>query len=167
MKINENQVETKAFAGKSGDGSPLVYLVTKGGLHAIFKKNKTGTIESIAAAPHRGIAQWMAEEKDKDIKWDKGFLSKSDEDFTADQTEMFDHLRNVFFSPERVQKSAKTDIYMVYDTNATTIQLIKKEDLVTELKSKEISDYCLVRNFALTEPVYLAKDHPEFANVKD
>jgi len=38
MKINENQVETKLFAGKSGDGSPLVYLVTKGGLHAILRR---------------------------------------------------------------------------------------------------------------------------------
>ena len=162
MKINDNQIETKAFAGKAGDGSPLVYLVTKGGLHAIFKKNKDGAIESIAAAPHRGIAQWMAEEKDKEIKWDSDFLSKSDEELVATEQELFDKLRNVFFLPERLGKSTKTDVYMVYDTGNVTIQLTKKEDLKEELELGLTYDYWLVRNFALNEPVYLLKDHPEF-----
>ena len=162
MKINENQVESKAFAGKSGDGSPLVYLVTKGGLHAIFKKNKDGGIESLAAAPHRGIVQWMAEEKDKDIKWDKDFLSKSDDELAGSEQEVFENLRAAFLSPERIEKSAKTDIYMIYDVATMTIELIKKEDLVEELGLGTIQDHCLVRNLALTEPMYFVKDHPAF-----
>jgi hypothetical protein len=161
MKIDKNQIETKAYAGKSGDGSPLVYVVTKGGLHIFFKKTEDG-IESIAAAPHRGIAQFMAESKDKEIKWDKDFLVKSDEDFLASDSQVFENFRKVFFAPERVQKTEKSSVYMVYDTGQASIELLQKD----EVSVANFNPYCLVRNLALCEPIYLLRDHPDFKESK-
>ena len=74
MKIDKDMVLKRDIVGKKADGSPVVMLVTHGGLYAFFSKNNNGEVETLGMAPHKAIAAWMSEQKARDIKWEEGFM---------------------------------------------------------------------------------------------
>lgn len=168
MKISADQIDTKAYAGKSGEGHPIVYIASKGGLHALFCKNKEGNVESLAAAPHKAIALWMAEQKDPKIEWDKDFVSDGEDKLARSERERFERLRKIMFRTSNLEKSDKlpSDRYLVYNTKKRWINHATKADLIKSIEEGRVDRLCLVRNFALTEPVYTVETHPEFKDVR-
>jgi len=55
------------------NNTPVLYIETFGGLHAIFA-NRNGQVESLAALPHKGMSVWLAGKKCPEIKWDQKAL---------------------------------------------------------------------------------------------
>src|ERR1700676_1158015 len=138
MKISSDQIDTKSLAGKTGDGDPIVYIASKGGLHAFFYKNKDGNIESLAAAPHKAIAQWMAEQKDPKISWDSDF-GKSEDKIAKYERKQFLRMRSLMFSPVLLSKSEDLlcDRYFVYDIATKSITSQSLEEVSKNIQ-KEI-----------------------------
>jgi len=167
MKISSDQIDTKSLAGKTGGGQPIVYIASKGGLHAFFYKNADGNIESLAAAPHRAIAQWMAEQKDPKIEWDSDF-GKSEDKLAVFDKNRFHRLRSLMFQQTVLSKSENipSNQYLVYSIPAQIIVIQTAEELTKNIKDGGISRSCLVRNLALIEPVCLISDHPKFKDVR-
>ena len=95
MKISADQIEDKGIAGKTEDGRPVVYILTKGGLHAFFVKTAEG-IASIGAAPHLAIARFLAGKKEK-INWEEGF--EKSENLAKSEALQFQKLRKMMFMP--------------------------------------------------------------------
>jgi hypothetical protein len=168
MKISADQIDTKAYAGKNGNGDPIVYIASKGGLHALFCKNKEGNVESLAAAPHKAIALWMAEQKDPKLVWDKDFVSDGEDRLARSERERFDRLRKIMLTPTTLAKSEKipSNRYFIYNVKEKWIEHATKEDLIKSIESGRVDKFCLVRNFALIEPVYTVESHPEFKDVR-
>jgi hypothetical protein len=163
MKISSDQIEKKAIAGKTTDGKPVVYIATKGGLHAFFMKDEDGSISSIGAAPHRAIAKYLASKK-HDIKWKEDFHKS--EDLTKSEGELFQRMRNAILTPLSTNGD-KTGVYMVYDINKGSIEVMRKSDLMEELKSGTVSRYAMVRDTSLSSPVTLAQDCEDLKEDQD
>jgi hypothetical protein len=164
MKITADQIDFKAIAGETKDGRSVVYIATKGGLHAFFCKDEEGQIMSIGAAPHRAIAKFLAAKKEK-IEWSKDFegdgLNKSEADF-------FQKLRKVMFM-DQVQLGDKaatmSDTFLVYDVRKSEIEVVKREDLEEQIKKGTVDKYALVRDMNLSQKVQVLKEHDEFADL--
>jgi len=155
MKISADQIDKKAIAGKTKDGNPVVYIATKGGLHAFFTKDESGSICSIGAAPHKAIAKFLASKK-HEIEWKEDF-SKSEEEMAKSELALFERLRNAVFA-QQAPGTEKTDVYMIYDISKKEIQVMKKSELEEELKAGTVSKYALVRDTSLTRRAVFAKD---------
>lgn len=166
MKISADQIDTKALAGKGSDGEPIVYISSKGGLHCFFRKNKAGGIESLSAAPHKAIAQWMAEQKDPKIEWDEDF-QKSEDKIEKSESARFIRFRKVMLNPTILTKSESNPLgrYFVYNVDEQWIEHAAKEDIVKSIEGGKISQFCLVRKCDLTEPLYAVFNHPDFKDV--
>ena len=151
MKISADQIEDKGIAGKTEDGRPVVYILTKGGLHAFFVKTAEG-IASIGAAPHLAIARFLAGKKEK-INWEEGF--EKSENLAKSEALQFQKLRKMMFMPSFDKAVGPEDLLMVYDLQRSRIDVLKTEDFA-------YSDYpksCLVRSCALTEPPVLIEEY--------
>lgn len=157
MKISADQIEHKAIAGKTKDGHPVVYIATKGGLHAFFTKDEDGSISSIGAAPHRAIAKFLAGKK-ADIEWKEDFHKS--EDLEKSEQVLFDRLRKAVFS-QHAGGSEQTGVFMVYDLQKKTIEIMKKTELQEEIKSGQVSKYALVRDTSLNGSVSMVRDWEE------
>lgn len=165
MKIDKEQVAKKEIAGKRSDGSPVVMIVTHGGLFAFFSKNKKGEIETLGLAPHKAIAAWMSEKKVRDIKWEEGFL-KSEEaetDLKKNESNTFKRLRDTLFSSVLIKSEEKSPYYLIYDTKTVTIGIMHKAEIQEELDNKKIYAESYVRNINLNEPVQFISQHKEFS----
>jgi hypothetical protein len=146
MKIAADQIESKAIAGKTDDGRPIVYILTKGGLHAFFCKDKEGHIASIGAAPHKAIARFLAGKKET-IKWDSGF-EKSEDSLSKSESDQFEKLRTLMFMKSFEQPVGPEDVLVVYDIKNSKFNIMKSEDF----NKKEYNDSCLIRSCALNKP---------------
>lgn len=154
MKISADQIESKKVAGKTKDGNPIVYVITKGGLHAFFSKNKDGEIDTLSAAPHRAIAKWLAEKRSPDIEWSELDLEKAEVD-------LFNRVRNVIFSkPINTPAQPEQQSYLVYDIAKCDIEVMTKAEIAANLAT--ISQYALIKDLALTKPAELLKESPDF-----
>lgn len=72
VEIPPSEIAVKRTVGKS-NGKDVIYVKTIGGLHLMFlKKDKP---DLLAAAPHIGVAKFLALENDPSIEWTE--LSKS------------------------------------------------------------------------------------------
>jgi hypothetical protein len=58
------------------EGSPVVEIVTTGGLHLVVMKKGAG-VETLGAGPHRAVARWMA--KKRQPKLEISELTKSED----------------------------------------------------------------------------------------
>ena len=152
MKIPSEEIEVKEIAGKTKDGEPIVYVETKGGLHAFFCKKNEG-VEAIGIAPHKEIAKFFAEKKNPDIVWNSSFLSKSE---SSPEQEMFDKLRSFLFLKTEPIEQNPQDVYVVYNTKDKEISLVKHEELHEDLS--KFDEYSLIRDLACTEEVKVLKD---------
>ena len=165
MKIAADQIEEKAVAGETKDGSPVVYILSKGGLHVFFAKNKDGQIEAIGASPHKAISSFFAEKKCPGIKWDEKFLDKNfmkSESLDKSEGELFLKFREMIFTDKiRKAEMKNTGVFLVYDISKTTIEVLTKADLIDVIKEKD--PYSLVRDTSLSQKAEILKDHEEFA----
>lgn len=154
MKISEDQVEHRQIAGHTKAGSPVVYVKTKGGLHAFFSKSD-GEIESMGAAPHRAIAMWLAEKKSEGLKWNEDFkegkLKKS-------ETVRFQELRNAFFAFERPALAKSEQQYLVYDALAKSFEILTADELRRDLNEGKRHN-SLIRPTDFSEPVVFGRYH--------
>lgn len=77
--ITPEQIKlSDGHAGVTSSGSPVIYVLSKGGLHMFLTKNG-GRVEALAAAPHIGIARFFAEKKAGGIDWSPNYIMKSDQ----------------------------------------------------------------------------------------
>lgn len=77
--ITPEQIKlSDGHAGVTSSGSPVIYVLSKGGLHMFLTKNG-GRVEALAAAPHIGIARFFAEKKAGGIEWSPEYMMKSEE----------------------------------------------------------------------------------------
>ena len=166
MKITSDQIEKKAIAGKTKDGRPVVYIATKGGLHAFFCKEEDGSIASIGAAPHKAIARFLAEKK-ADVAWADDF-EKAETDLAKSEGDMFEKLRKVMFMPHVQVLSADvkpSDKFLVYDTSSKTIDVIAKADLEAEVRAGKVDEFALVRDLSLVDRARPLRDHEDFEHL--
>ncbi|MGH7240716.1 MAG: hypothetical protein ACREGB_00275 [Candidatus Saccharimonadales bacterium] len=170
MKIPSEQIDIKQIAGTSGD-HPIVYILTKGGLHAFFTKDSGGQIISLGAAPHRGIAQWLCEQKDKSIKWNDDFIQKAEANYANLQKAEADQylkLRNMMFAPIPLEPLENVEnLFIVYDTGSKIIGIMEKSDVVEGIKSCEIDRFCLIRHINLASAPVIVEKHDIFAEIGD
>jgi hypothetical protein len=154
MKISADQIEKRTIAGTTKDGNPIVYVITKGGLHAFFSKSKDGEIETLAAAPHRAIAKWLAEKRSPDISWKEVDLEKAEID-------LFQRVRNVVFSkPIDTPAQPERQSYLVYNIAQCDIEVMTKSEIEANLT--RMNAYALVKDLSLTKPVELLKNCTDF-----
>lgn len=154
MKITKDQIEVKQLAGHKKDGSPVVYVMSKGGLHAFFARGENSQIEAIGAAPHKAIAKWLAEKKAGEIKWEDDFLTKNEDSLVKSESNMFLKLRKMIFMPKTEVPVGPSDIYIVYDSKNSQIEVVNKSEFI----ESKYDDYCLVRNCSLSEDAVFYKD---------
>jgi hypothetical protein len=168
VKISPDQIEVQKVAGRSSSDSPILYILTKGGLHAMFSKDKDGTTISLGASPHVAITKWLAEQRDPELKWNEDFIQKG-EDFIDDlqksEESRYVKLRNAIFSPVVSSPASTADAYIVYDTINKSFTVTDGEDLRKSAESGEIGRLTLIRHVSLTEPACVAEDHPEFSDL--
>lgn len=167
MKIDNEMVLKKEIAGKRKDGSPVVMLVTHGGLYAFFSKNENGGIETLGMAPHKAIAAWMSEQKARDIEWNSGFLksekTESLENLSKNKQNLYVRLRNLLFSDSLIKNTEKSDYYIIYDTKKINIGIMHKDEIQQKINSKEIYRESFVRNINMNEPCEILSLHKEFS----
>lgn len=154
MKISADQIEKKAIAGKTKSGNPVVYIATKGGLHAFFTKDEDGNIASIGAAPHRAIAKFLAGKK-ADIEWKEDFHKS--EDLEKSEEALFQGMRTAVFAPAQGGPE-RTGVIIVYDTKKSTIEVMNKSELKEEIKHGQVSSFAFCRDSSLNEEVMLVRD---------
>lgn len=146
MRISPEHIQEKAIAGKTKAGAPILYILTKGGLHAFFVKGDQG-IESIGAAPHRAVAEWIAEKKQPGIEWSPDFaksLGKSEQ-------AMFDRVRTLIFAPVPDEPIPDNGMFFVYDPAANVIEVVEKSELSKFVKNGRPGPF--VRPVNLAQPV--------------
>ena len=165
MKITENQIQERKLAGISENG-PVVYVLTKGGLHSFFCKDKDGQIVSLSAAPHKAIASFFAEQKDPSIKWREEFLNKSENDLMdltkADQQEYEKYRAMIWSQTQNLIKTEASDIYFVYNIKSNDIWISDKTEIIDEMQSSPDTKYWVVRPIDMTEPPRMANLCKEF-----
>jgi hypothetical protein len=135
--ITKDQIKlSDAHAGVTASGSPVIYILSKGGLH-MFLTQVAGQVEALAAAPHIGIARFFAEKKAGGINWSPDYIMKS-EKLQSDYLE----IRKSFFNKEIM---AEDETYAIYDHKAKVIDIMDKEDFESTLKKGDITPFSFVR----------------------
>lgn len=161
MKIPPDEIDIKEVAGKTKDGRPVVYIATKGGLHAFFSKDEDGKVAAIGAAPMKAVAKFLAGKKE-DVRWNEEF-SKS-EDLSKSEKGLFDDLRKMMFLPS-LPEAERSDVYLVYDTSAVTISMIAKSELEEEIRTNKINRFSLLRDMSMVNAFYTVHSHPDFKHL--
>lgn len=155
MRIAPEHIQDKAVAGKTKAGHPILYVLTKGGLHAFFIKNDDG-IESIGAAPHRAVAEWIAEKKYPGLEWDSEFVARQGLEKSEKAT--FDRVRALMFSDQVLDRTGELskaeDVHFVYDPIAKVIEVMSMSQLRSQISKREWS---FVRPVDLSAPVDIAR----------
>ncbi len=150
MNITPDQIKTKQIAGKTDDGNPVLYILTHGGLHAFFTK-KEGKVEALAAAPHKGIAQWMADQKAK-VKWDDDFILKGEgfvDSLQKSESAAFAGLREIVWSAPQEKVEKHENRFLVYDQVEKAIGVYSRDEILESIKKKELDGTEVVKELTL------------------
>jgi hypothetical protein len=164
-------IESREEAGTSGHGNPIIYILTKGGLHAFFTRSEDGSVTTLGTAPHKAIAQWMSEKRDPKITWRPAFIQKKEttlDDIQKSDRLRFISLRAAIFYPKNADalvKNENDDAFLVYDIDLAYIGVVSKAELVESIEKGDINQYAVVRDLGLTTPPSVLELHPEFAPV--
>jgi len=165
MKIDDHMVSIKKTVGSRGNRSPVVMIVTHGGLYAFFSKNNNGDIETLGMAPHKAIAAWMSEKKARDIKWNEGFI-KSEcnelDNLKKSKGDSFTRFRNMLFSSTLLKNDTKSEYYIVYDTEKVIIGMMHKNEIQKEIDLGNVSKGTIIRNVNLNEKPQFVSNHGDF-----
>lgn len=165
MKIEDHMIAKKDHVGNRKDGSPVIMIVTHGGLYAFFSKSKKGDVETLGMAPHPAIASWMAEKKAKDIDWNKDFHKNEDyfgESLKKNQNNDYSRLRSALFAPILKKSAEKSDYYIIYDTKSITIGIMHKKEIQKMLDDGDLYKHSFVRNINMNEDVEFISSHKDF-----
>jgi hypothetical protein len=168
MQITHDMIQTQKIVGVSSKGKPLVYILSKGGLHAVFTKDDSGTVLVLGTSPHIAITRWLSEKRDPGLSWDAQFTkSEIDQDeLKKSEGQAFLKLREAFFYPaieNGLEKSENCTDYLVYDTSTKVIGMMDLETVLESIEKGEIDRFCLVRRSDLTEPPTSVEFHPVFS----
>ena len=165
MKITEKQLKDKQLAGKTKEGKPVLYVETHGGLHLFFVK-KDKKLESLSAAPHKAIAQWMAEKKEK-INWGKDFLGKSEMamDLQKNEEALFLKLRSLLWGKSQDSIEKNRDSFLLYDHHSKEFQFLGKSELIEEIEEGKVNRFSVIRELSLEDPASLISDHKKFKDL--
>lgn len=155
MRIAPEHVQEKSVVGTTKDGASILYVLTKGGLHAFFARQGDDVV-TLGAAPHRAVAEWIAEKKHPGIKWSEKSLERSEQD-------MFDRVRKLIFSTNVVENPTlkDRDLFFAYNPSKRLIDVVDRSELVEMMAKGEHLD-SFVRPVNLSEPVDVARWHPDF-----
>jgi hypothetical protein len=164
MMIDKHMIAEQKMVGKTKDGSPVLYVTTHGGLFGFFTK-KQGEVETLATAPHKAIAIWMAEKKTGGIKWKPDFVKSEDgiSDLKKHKADRFSKYHKLMFN-QQVTDMAKSEFYFVYDMNQSEIGLLTKsviQERMGKLSQSELKNF-VVRNATLSDRPDLLIYHKEF-----
>jgi len=107
----------------------------------------------LSAAPHKAIALFLAEKKDKNLKW----REELDELVKSREAQLSKNLKQKMFAPSVLIKS-DTDCYLVYDFDEDSVIITKTEDLLELYKNREIKPSSLIRKSNLSEEPVFASD---------
>lgn len=154
MKIDERAIDIKEIAGETEDGKKVMYVKTLGGLHAFFVKGP-GTLDAIGVAPHKAIAKFFSEKKEPNIKWLDSLKKSADFQYPKTEEELFSMLRDFVFSKQGRITHSPSDVFLVYDSVDSSMQLLGKSEL---LESKDVDGYAFVRDISGFYPTSLFKD---------
>jgi hypothetical protein len=160
VRLSSEHIQEKRQAGKTKDGQPILYVLTKGGLHAFFVKSGDG-IESIGAAPHRAVAEWIAEKKSPGLEWDQKFK----DDLGKSQGITFGQARGLVFAPVPEHPVPDNGAYLVYCPRDRVVDVLS-EDEIRDCLAKGEHASSFVRPMNLAEPVDLLAHHPRFQGVR-
>jgi len=163
MIIDKHMISEQKVVGKTKSGDPVLYVMTHGGLFGFFTKNKD-EVETLATAPHKAIAAWMAEKKAGGISWDEKFAKHEDglADLKKSQESRFNRYRNLLFSQESTDL-AKSEYYFVYDLNKKEIGLLTKDEISNRITKDVNRKNFVIRNASLNERPNLLSDHGDFS----
>lgn len=75
MNVQPRHIASKKRIGSRRDGTPVIEVLTKGGLYLVLT-HEGGKPKTIGAGPHRAVARFMAEKAEPDITITE--LSKAD-----------------------------------------------------------------------------------------
>jgi hypothetical protein len=171
IKIASSMIAKKAVAGKLS-GEPVLYVLTKGGLHAFFSK-EDGKLTTLATAPHRAIGIFFAEKKakelDKKLEWSGEFLQKNEQDITdlikSEEDGLFNSLRAKMFAPKQ-KKHVPSPNYYVYDIKSKNIGMMSGKDVALAVANKTLPKDSAIRREDLSDDVPSHHSiHPDFANL--
>jgi hypothetical protein len=157
MNIKEDQIKLKSVAGKTEDGRPVMYVLSKGGLHMFFTTTKDGKPEALAAAPHIAIARHFAEKKCP-IKWGEEYMLKSEPQYDA----MLKYFHSVDLP---IQKSEEMkDVWMVWNTKPSNkgFEIMDSKELIKGIKDGVYDCYDMVRPLDLSKKDSLIEDSDDF-----
>ena len=157
MIISPEMIESKEIVGKNREGTPVLMIVTKGGLYAFFTKTEKG-VKTIGTAPHKAIGAWICEQQEDGITWNEGFL-KSEQFIGEDlkksvnaQEDMFLYLRDIFFSKSaKSRENISGDYYLFYDPYLFNIGIMHKSEIIKDYRDGKLSKSCMVRPATLSK----------------
>lgn len=156
MKIETEHVAEKKIVGETHDKDPVYYIVTHGGLHCFFQKTKN-EIKTLAMAPHKAVARWMAEKSEPKIKWSEE-IEKS-EDLMKSDLDLYSILLAYLATPVTTD-FPKSPLYIAFNTESSDMFLYKKEELVELPYDQKVN--LIVRNVALDSSPDILLKHKDF-----
>ena len=164
MMIDEHMIAEQRVVGKTKSDTPVLYVMTHGGLFGFFTKSKKG-VETLATAPHKAIAAWMAEKKAGGIKWNEDFAKSEDglADLRKSKADRFHKYHKLMFSSQGLDLK-KSEYYFVYDMKKSEIGLLTKEEIkkrMNSFSSEDLKNF-VVRNASLSDRPDLLIYHKEF-----
>jgi hypothetical protein len=81
MSISKKDVKVIEVVGKSQDGSEILHVETKGGLHQMFKRRKKGDFQLLGHGNHRGVARVLSNQFEKNIQWHESLFKSEDSEY--------------------------------------------------------------------------------------
>lgn len=164
MKIGPEHIETNQFAGYTAQGSPIIYVLTKGGLHVFFTRGSDNGVTALGAAPHKAIAEWLVEQKEPGVKWNDSFkpaeIAKSE---NAQSLKKHERLRKIMFSPACDRPMQSEDRYLLY-SKGSKFEVVTHDQLAARLRKGE-DTFSFVRHMSFTDEAQLACVHPAFRGI--
>lgn len=149
MKIEEHMISDREIAGTTGAGEDVLGIKTHGGLYAYFLRKKSGGYKTLAMAPHKAIASWIAEQAaDSKIHWNA--LEKSE---PPTEEQVYDSLVKALYI-QTDDKAAPSDYFIAFNHKSGDMRLAKSRD-ISELAKNEGTNW-VVRNLSLSSPCSLA-----------
>lgn len=142
-------IADREVSGTTGAGEDVLGIKTHGGLYAFFLRKKSGGYKTLAMAPHKAIACWIAEQAaDSKINWN--ILEKSE---PPTEEQVYDSLVKALYIQTH-DKAEPSDYFIAFNHNSGEMQLVKAKE-IKELAKKEGMDWT-VRNLSLSEPCTFA-----------
>lgn len=81
MSITKKDVKNIELVGKAADDSDVYHVETKGGLHKMLKKRRSGDFTILGQGNHRAVARVLANQMEKNIAWHESLFKSEDVEY--------------------------------------------------------------------------------------